>query len=194
MTPRRIFTIAFSFAALALLNHPRPVRAQQTTHLQIASISVGSDQTLKYPNASPTPYLEYFPDEHITFFPPASSSSPYLIFGASAVAGGGNGQTVVLESADLQTFKFATDLGYNTVVMMTPNPPGTCSATYASEFDEDYAAPGFVAQDPTLPAGYLVMLYEAENHCVNGALNSADGYFSTGLARSSDNRSEERRV
>ena len=55
------------------------------------------------------------------------------------------------------------------------------------EFDEDYAAPGFVAQDPTLPAGNLVMLYEAENHCVNGAFNSADGYFSTGLARSSDN-------
>ena len=187
MTTRRVFTIAFCFAALALLNHPRPVRAQQTTHQQIASISVSADQTLKYPHASPTPYLDYFPDEHMTFFPPASSSSPYLIFGASAVAGGDNGQAVVLESTDLQTFKFATDLGYNPLVMTTPNPAGTCSASYASEFDEDYAAPGFVAQDPTLPAGNLVMLYEAENHCVNGVYNSGDGYFSTGFARSSDN-------
>ena len=191
MITRGNIAIAFCFAALAglfaLLDHPRPVRAQQTTHLQIASISVSADQTLKYPNTAPTPYLQYFPDEHMTFFPPASSSSPYVLFGASAVAGGGNGQAVVLESTDLRTFTFATDLGYSPVVMTTPNPQGACTAAFANEFDEDYAAPGFVAQDPTLPAGNLVMLYEGENHCVAGVYNSGTGFASTGFARSSDN-------
>jgi len=94
---------------------------------------------------------------------------------------------VVLESADLQTFKFATDLGYNPRVMTTPNAGGTCNPTFATEFDEDYAAPGYVVQDPTLPAGNLVMLFEAENHCVNGVYNGGTGYASTGFARSSDN-------
>jgi uncharacterized protein (TIGR03437 family) len=173
--------------ALALLDHPRSVRAQQASHLQIASISVSADQTLTYPHAAPTPYLDYFPDEHMTFFPPASGTAPYLVFGASAVAGGGNGQAVVLETTDLQTFKFATDLGYSPVVMTTPNPGGTCNPTFATEFDEDYAAPGFVAQDPTLPAGNLIMLFEAENHCVAGVYNGGTGYASTGFARSSDN-------
>src|ERR1035438_9406190 len=71
-TTRRTLTIVFCgvaiAGALALLDHPKSVRAQQTSHLQIASISVSADQPLKYPNASPTPYLDYFADEHMTFF------------------------------------------------------------------------------------------------------------------------------
>src|ERR1035438_6448113 len=109
MTTRRILTLvscsAVLVGALALFDRPPTVRAQQTTQLQIASISVGADQPLTYPNAPPAPYMFVFPDEHMTFFPPATSSSPYLLFGsAGAIAGQNPGETVVLESTDLQTF------------------------------------------------------------------------------------------
>ena len=57
---------------------------------------------------------------------------------------------------------------------------------YDTEFDENYAAPGSVLQDPTLPAGNLIMLYEAENHCPGG-VNQQPYYATVGFARSSDN-------
>src|SRR5579864_4322372 len=142
MTPDRVLTAALCGAALlgglALLYHPHSAHAQQA-HLQIASFSVSADQPLTYPHAAPAPYLQYFADEHMTIFPPASASSPYLLFGASAVSGAGNGQTVVLESTDLQNFKFATDLGYSPLLMTTPVAGGTCNPAYDTEFDEDYA-------------------------------------------------------
>lgn len=40
-------------------------------------------------------------------------------------------------------------------------------------------------QDPTLPAGNLIMLYEAENHCPAG-VNQHFFYATVGFARSSD--------
>jgi hypothetical protein len=43
-----------------------------------------------------------------------------------------------------------------------------------------------VVQDPTLPAGNLIMIYEAENHCPGGN-PQFDYYATSGLARSSDN-------
>lgn len=178
--------------ALALLDHPPAVGAQQRAHSEIESISVSADQTLTYPDAAPVPYLNFFPDEHMTFLPPASSSSPYLVFGASTVTGTSiYGFAVVLESTDLKTFDFATAQGYPLIVLTVPAlgtpAQGYCDPTYLTEFDTSYAAPGFVAQDPTLPAGNLVMVYEAENHCVGGAYNGADGYASVGFTRSSNN-------
>jgi len=52
-------------------------------------------------------------------------------------------------------------------------------------FDLNYAAPGSVVQDPTLPAGHLIMIYEAENHCPGGVWQH-DFYATVGFARSSD--------
>jgi hypothetical protein len=43
-----------------------------------------------------------------------------------------------------------------------------CNSAYDTEFDENYAAPGTVVQDPTRPTGNLIMLYEAENDCPGG--------------------------
>ena len=55
-----------------------------------------------------------------------------------------------------------------------------------TEFDENYAAPGSVLQDPTLPAGNLIMIYHAENHCPAG-MWQMPFYATVGFARSSDN-------
>jgi len=154
---------------------------------QIASISVGPDQTLTYPVGAPaSPYLLDFPDEHTTIIPPASSSAPYLLFGASAISTAWGG-TVALQSTDLQTFTFATGLGYSPQVMASPVAIGLCNPSYATEFDENYASQGFVGQDPTLPAGNMIMVYEAENHCVGGVNSTNGGLFSVGFTRSSDN-------
>ncbi len=55
-----------------------------------------------------------------------------------------------------------------------------------------YAAPGSVLQDPTLPDGNLMMIYEGENHCrvdpSDGTVYNVQPYYATaGFARSSDN-------
>ena len=47
-----------------------------------------------------------------------------------------------------------------------------CNAAWANTFDENFAAPGSVVQDPTLPPGNLIMVYEAENHCPGIAFSS----------------------
>jgi uncharacterized protein (TIGR03437 family) len=183
--PALVFCGAMLAGALALLNHPHSVHAQQTAHLQIASFSVSADQTLTYPNKPPMPYLDNLPDEHTTFIPPASSSSPYLVFAASKIAGG-TGGAVVLQTTDLTTFTFATSLGYNPQVMAPPIDIMACNPAFDMEFDEGYAAPGSVVQDPTLPSGNLMMLYEAENHCPGG-VNQLPYYATVGFARSADN-------
>jgi len=172
---RRII-IAVLYGAAAL--------AAQSLH--ITSFSVGPDQPLTYPNApSNPPYLVDLSDEHTTVIPPASAGAPYLIFGASALSGGNSG-AVVLESTDLINFTFAAPLGYNRQVMAAPVPFTQCNPSYETEFDGNYAAPGSVVQDPTLPPGNLIMIYEAENHCPGGVHNS-DYYATVGFARSSDN-------
>jgi len=179
--------IALLVGALEILIEPTTVRAQQTAHPQIVSFSVGPDQTLNYPSSSTSsPYLLNLPDEHVTMIPPASSSSPYLIFGASAISTGWGG-TDVLQSMDLQNFTFATGLGYSPQVMTSPVAISQCNATYDTEFDEGYAAAGSVIQDPTLPPGNLVMIYEAENHCPGGVNNTLASYTSVGFTRSLDN-------
>ena len=161
------------------------VRAQSTGHPQILSFSVSADQTLAWPHGAPSPYLVDLPDEHTTFIPPASGSGSYLVFGASKISGG-NGGAVVLQTTDLTNFTFATSLGYSPQVMTAPVQFTSCNPTYDTEFDENYAAPGSVVQDPTLPAGNLMMLFEAENHCPGG-VNQQPYYATVGFARSSDN-------
>jgi len=171
-----------AISGLAVFSH-----AQSTTHPQIASFSVSPDRTVTYPAGAPAPYLLNLPDEHTTLIPPASSSAPYLLFGASRVTGdNGSAGAVVLQTTDLATFTFATSLGYNSPVMASPVAFTSCSPAYDTEFDENYAAPGSVVQDPTLPAGNLIMIYEAENHCPGG-VNQQPYYATVGFARSSDN-------
>ena len=171
----KLIFIGVTFAVLA-----------QAQGVKIKSFSVSSDQTLSYPNTTAnSPYLTDLPDEHTTVMPPASAGAPYLIFGASALSGGNSG-AVVLETTDLTNFTFATALGYSRQVMAAPVPFTQCNPTYQTEFDGNYAAPGSVVQDPTLPPGNLIIIYEAENHCPGGVHN-ADFYATVGFARSSDN-------
>src|SRR5579864_6965369 len=153
--------------------------------LQIASFSVVPDQMQTYPNAPGDPNrLLYLPDEHTTIIPPASGSGPFLVFAAAQLYGLFG--AVVLQTTDLKTFDFAIPQGYNRQVLSSPNVFSKCNSTDNTEFDLNYAAPGSVLQDPTLPAGNLIMLYEAENHCPGG-VNQQAFYATVGFARSSDN-------
>ena len=163
-----------------LLTLPAPwAFAQQTPRLQIKSFFVGPDQTLSYPSSK----LHGLPDEHTSFIPPASSTGPYLLFGAGYVSGTGAAfGAVVLETTDFMNFSFPA-VGYGPQVMTSPLPLGKCDPTYNTEFDGTYAAPGSVVQDPTLPPGNLIMIYEAENHCPGGVWQMPF-YATTGFARS----------
>ena len=146
---------------------------------QIGTFSVGADNPTSYPGNLPS-----FPDEHVTFVPSAPVDG-YLVFASSAIQGGMGG-AVVLQTQDLQTFSFATALGYGEQVINPPVSFSSCNPTYDTEFDENYVGPGTVVQDPTLPPGNLIMIYEAENHCPGG-VNQFDYYATAGLARSADN-------
>ena len=181
-------------AAIGLLMQGPAAFAQQTP-LQIKSFSVGPDQTLTYPDSSSGAknQLAGLVDDHTTFFR-AASGDPYLVFGG-ALAGLSSGvwgavvlQTTDLTTTDLTTFDFAP--GYNFPVLTSPNRFTQCDAydiaTANTEFDENYAAPGSVLQDPTLPEGNLMMIYHAENHCPGGVFNRLF-YATVGFTRSSDN-------
>src|SRR5512140_2052855 len=141
------------------------------------AFSVGPDETLSYPGT-----LTDLADEHTTIVPPAPGSSAYRFFASSGIQGASGG-TVVLETTDLTNFTFAS--GYAAQVMKPPIAFTSCKSTYDPEFDLNYAAPGSVVQDPTLPPGNLIMIYEAENHCPGGVWQH-DFYATVGFARSSD--------
>ncbi|MGO9256042.1 MAG: hypothetical protein ACLQU1_07045 [Bryobacteraceae bacterium] len=175
--------------AFSLLSPVPPAFAQQTPSLQIKSFSVGPDQTLTYPNSSSgANQLQGFSDLHPTFFPQAGSGAPYLVFGSAltSLSSGNFWGAVVLQTTDLKTFTFATSLGYNLPVLTSPVPYAICNPTYDTTWDENYAGPGAVLQDPTLPAGNLIMLIDAEQHCPGGVWQSPF-YITVGIARSSDN-------
>jgi hypothetical protein len=167
-----IRTVAVFVVALAV-SSGRVWGAQPTI-----TMSVGPDEALNYPSNLPS-----LPDEHTTIFPPAPGSSAYRFFASSSLTGGFSG-AVVLETTDLQTFTFAS--GYSNQVMSVPVRFTTCNPAFDSEFDENYAGPGSVVQDPTRPAGNLIMVYEAENHCPGGVWQQPF-YATVGFARSSDN-------
>jgi hypothetical protein len=173
-------------AAVCLLMQGPAAFAQQTP-LQIISFSVSPDQTLTYPNSSSgANQLQGFSDLHPTFFPQAGSGAPYLVFGSAqtSLSSGNFWGAVVLQTTDLMTFDFAP--GYNLPVLTSPVPYAICNPTYDTTWDENYAGPGTVFQDPTLPAGNLIMLIDAEQHCPGGVWQSPF-YITVGLARSSDN-------
>ncbi len=159
-----------------------------THHPTITSFSVETpDETLTYPD-----YLIDLPDEHMTFIPffdwlrPWEEQQPtYLVFDSSRIVKGGNAGAIVLETTDLVTFTAATDKGYAEQVMSAPVFFTACNPSFDTEFDENYAGPGSVVQDPTRPPGNLIMIYEAENHCPGG-VNNPSYYATVGFARSSD--------
>ena len=97
--------------------------------------------------------------------PGPKAAGSYLVFAASSMRDGPAG-TVVLETSNLKSFSYAAE--YKSPVMRPPIKFMSCNPTYNSEFDESYSAPGSVVQDPTRPAGHLIMIYEAENHCPGG--------------------------
>jgi len=116
--------------------------------------------------------------------PPPSSTGPYLVFGASNTGAGTTWGAVVLETTDFVNFTLPAS--YSRPVLISPVLFGNCNPTYETTFDQGYAAPGSVVQDPTLPPGNLIMLYEAEKHCPGGAYQFPF-YGTVGFARSSDN-------
>jgi uncharacterized protein (TIGR03437 family) len=178
--------MAYHAGMFAALLFSGQCAAQQPPALRVKSFAVGPDQMLSYPDSlsGPGPLLG-LPDEHTSFFPPAASGDPYLVFGAAETAVSIWG-AVVLQTTDLKTFTLATPLGYKAPVLTSAMPFDKCNASGNTEFDENYAAPGTVVQDPTLPAGNLIMLYEAENHCPGG-VNQTPFYATVGFARSMDN-------
>jgi hypothetical protein len=155
---------------------------------KITSFSVGPDITLDYPATDLN-----LPDEHTTLLPILPLQRPwrwpfeqaFLIFGASKVSLKGPGGAVVLETTDLKHFDSAADLGYASQVMSSAIPITMCDGIHDQEFDENYAAPGSVLQDPTRPWGNMIMIYEAENHCPGGH-NQHEFYATVGFAVSSD--------
>jgi hypothetical protein len=151
--------------------------ALATNAAPVITMSVGPNETLTYPSN-----MQSLPDEHTTIFPPAAGSSAYRFFAASSLTGGNSG-TVVLETTDLLTFKVAD--GFPAQVMTAPVHLRQCNPALDTEFDENYAAQGSVVQDPTLPPGNLIMIYEAENHCPGG-IPQFPFYATVGFARSSD--------
>src|SRR3984893_4344738 len=128
--------------AFSLLAPLPPAFAQQKPSLRIKSFSVGPDQTLTYPDSSSgADQLAGFADEHTTFFPPAASGAPYLVFGAaSAGVSSGIWGAVALQTTDLKAFAFAP--GYNFPVLTSPVTFTKCNPSHDTDFDENYAAPG----------------------------------------------------
>ena len=178
--------LLFVFAMLTA-SHPAFAwdQANQLSPNPAITFSVGSDEALMYPTD-----LVNLPDEHTTILPPKNDWDPYLFFVSSSLKGESGG-AVVLQSFDLRTFDFPT--GYQPHVMTPPLDFTSCKSFYDPEFDLNYAAPGSVLQDPTLPPGNLMMFYEAENHCPGSAASMTNPvwqrpfYATVGFARSSDN-------
>lgn len=176
-----------AFLVLVSLNLPPAVLGAPPT---ITSLwSAPNDQVLAPPLS-----MSILPDEHTTAMPfivnPRRRRAPgYLFF----VAGNNFGQsgTFALETTDLMHFSLAPGFGdpaHSSAVLWPPSNFTDCQYTGPTMFDQNYAAPGSVVQDPTRPPGNLVMMYEAERHCVRGGGGQYEFNYwaSVGLARSSD--------
>ena len=149
------------------------------------ALSVGAVTSLVYPGG-----LATLPDEHTSFLRTGSGGTDYLVFAASRTPSSGAGVTgaLVLHTTDLVNFTLASGFGVASLgglVLDAPSPFTDCSFTGPGSFDQNYAAPGSVVRDPTLPAGNLIMLYEAEQHCFGGRYDF-NFFASVGLTRSSD--------
>jgi len=150
------------------------------------AVTVGRELILAHPHG-----LDTLSDEHTTIFPPHAldSNSEFVFFAASRTADATSTGAVVLQSTLAPNviwnpLRFAD--GYGTKeVLFSLNPFTKCNTTFDPTFDLNYAAPGSVLRDPTLPRGNLLMLYEAENHCA-GATYEFPFYATVGFVRSSD--------
>jgi hypothetical protein len=158
--------------------------------------SVSGDQALSYPAS-----IHYLPDEHTTIMPArgaavarAAAGQPgaynFFVAMANQVRNVIYGDAYVLQSADLRHFVFAPGFGDpqhgGAVFWPAHRAGGSCAYAGVTHFDEQYAAPGSVVQDPTLPPGNLIMIYEAEIHCPTAAKGMAAGWVSIGVTRSSN--------
>jgi hypothetical protein len=184
VTAMVLFALTGTCRAQGTSSYHSPVRRPTITSFSVET----PDETLTYPD-----YLINIPDEHTTLLPLFDWLRPwqendhtYLLFGSSKISKNGTGGAVVLETTDLVTFTAATDKGYAQQVMAPPVLFTACDPAFNTEFDENYSGPGSVVQDPTLPPGNLIMIYEAENHCPGG-INQQPYYATVGFARSSDN-------
>jgi hypothetical protein len=157
--------------------------------------SVSNDQALTYPTS-----IRYLPDEHTTIMPAGGAASarsasgqPHNFFVAMAnqIGSALHGDAFVLQSSDFRHFVFAPGFGnaqHGGAVFWPPHAAGSGNCAYGgvTHFDEQYAAPGSVFQDPTLPPGNLIMIYEAEIHCPAAPKGMAAGWVSIGVTRSAD--------
>ena len=183
--------VGASLLAAAALVCAAPADARQ-----VVRFSVSGDQPLSYPAS-----IRYLPDEHTTIFPAIGAAPPrragespgaFVFFVAMANRKGGAqfGDAFALQSRDLRRFAFAPGFGdpkHGGAIFWSPHPGvGNCAYRGVTHFDEQYAAPGSVLRDPTLPPGNFVMIYEAEIHCPAAAKGMAAGWVSIGVARSSD--------
>lgn len=146
-------------------------------------LSVGAETALVYPSG-----LSTLPDEHTSYL--RTASGDYLVFAASRTPSSGTGVTgaLVMQTSDFATFTLASGFGsaaLGGLVLDAPSPFGDCGFAGPGSFEQNYAAPGSVVRDPTLPAGNLIMLYEAEQHCFGGQYDF-NFFASVGLARSTD--------
>ncbi|HZS38164.1 MAG TPA: hypothetical protein VFF06_15105, partial [Polyangia bacterium] len=123
--------------------------------------------------------FRFTPDEHSSVLRKPDHTGFY-IFTAGAVEPLGG--ALVLETSDFLTF--APAAGYAAPLLYPSHALDDCSTPVVTPFDNNYAAPGSVFPDPSNP-GKLLMLYEAENHCPGGHVNT-NFYASVGLARSLD--------
>ena len=154
--------VGLALACVALL--PVITAAAETAMAAGTITMTVSDETvLHHP-----PGMQTLPDEHTTVIPLRDGA--YRVFAASNTRKSGTGRTgaVVLGTADLKHFHRVPgfgDPGDQGLVLSAPSAFTDCTFPAPSSFDQNYAAPGTVIHDPTLPPGNLVMLYEAEQHC-----------------------------
>jgi len=157
--------------------------AGRTAMAGTIAMSVSGDATLEY-----SADLQTLPDEHTTVMRLHDRS--YRVFAASNTLESGTGRTgaVVLDTTNLVRFKRVPgfgDRGDQGLVLSAASAFTDCTFSGPSLFDQNYAAPGTVLHDPTLPRGNMIMLYEAEQHC-DGTTFNHNFYASIGFARSSD--------
>ncbi len=157
--------IALTFMAMALCQSA----SAQMNAARDRPFAVSEDIRLHYPRD----VLIGLPDEHTTFLPVAdpNDADRWLVFGSRSIGAPGAGGSILLATHTLEEFHFATARHYAQQVMRPIANFGACFRSGAAAnpgFVENYAAPGSVMQDPTLPPGNLIMIYEAENHCPGG--------------------------
>ena len=154
---------------------------------------VSGDRTLNYPADE----FRALPDEHQTYIPMASRKWASQLQGYYLVApminelnGTRYGWTFLLQTHDffnLSLVRGAGDPTRGNSIFWPAHPlmnTGRSGCNYAgvTHYDEQYAAPGTVLQDPTQPPGTMIMIYESEIHCPYSP--GGGTWVSVGIARS----------